>query len=66
MIDKIEPYIMLIILLFVIFLQIDSHFLNSKYIGLEMSIARTIVWILITIFLIATCIRSFNKAKRDK
>jgi len=66
MIDKIEPYVLLIILLFVVFLQIDSHFLDAKYIGMEMSIARTVVWIMITIFLIGVCIKSFNKTSKDK
>ena len=61
MIEKFEPYFLILLFIFVVFFQIDSHFLDSRFIGNEMGLVSTIIWIHVTIFIIFFIIRSFKK-----
>jgi len=56
---KLEPIIYLLILIGVIFIQIDSFFLNGKFFFREMNASSHVIWAVITIFCISRIIKIF-------
>lgn len=56
---KLEPIIYILILIGVIFVQIDSFFLNGKFLSREMDASSHVIWMAITIFCISRIIKSF-------
>ena len=63
---KLEPIIYLLILIAVIFVQIDSFFLNGKFFSREMNASSHVIWVAITIFCISRIIKIFSfKMKKN-